>query len=126
MDWHASLGLALIIVVILIVRYLPVQEKCTPADSHKFRQKPPKPLANRKPGLVKCSVAKPYVPIYRRSDVLRVRAQNLATSVAVGKRVIAAHRDTGLEVCSPTVRTVIAGVVRDRRELKELEYDQPF
>jgi hypothetical protein len=79
--------------------------------------------------LVKCSVAQKAVPAYMRSAVMRTRAHDLATDVAKGKRLIVAHMIEGdVRRCSPTceIRTVIAGVVRNRRELKKLEYDQPF
>jgi hypothetical protein len=124
-DWHASLGLALCLVVLLIVKYLPVHE-----TSKRSGSTAPSPLANRKPGLVKCGVAQPNVPAYMRSAVMRTRAHDLATSVANGKRLIVAHMIEGdVRRCSPScrIRTIIAGVVRDRRELKKIGYyDQPF
>lgn len=119
MDWHASLGLVLCFVVILIARYLPVHTECTKEKSSTN----PAPLANRKPGLVKCGVASPTVANSRRT------AQEIAASVVAGKRAIAAHMGTdGLRRCSSSceIRTTIAGVVRDRKRLKKLKYDQPF
>jgi hypothetical protein len=89
----------------------------------------PRPLAKGKPRLVNCSVATKHVPMYKRSAALRTRAQVLATSVAEGKKVIAAHTEfekLGACALDCKLRTVIAGVVRDRKELKTLEYDQPF
>jgi hypothetical protein len=123
-DWHTSLALVLWLLVFLIVGYLPVRKK-----SKRSGSTAPSPLANRKPGLVKCGVAQPNVPAYMRSAAMRTRAHDLATSVAKGKRLIVAHMIEGdVRRCSPDckIRTIIAGVVRDRRELKKLEYDQPF
>jgi hypothetical protein len=123
-DWHTSLALVLWLLVFLVARYLPVPKKSKCSGSTA-----PSPLANRKPGLVKCSVAQKAVPAYMRSAVMRTRAHDLATDVAKGKRLIVAHMIEGdVRRCSPTceIRTVIAGVVRNRRELKKLEYDQPF
>jgi hypothetical protein len=87
------------------------------------------PLAKGKSRLVNFSVPSKGVPLYMRSEQMRTRAQELAASVVAGKAKIAAHRKAGkLRVCSPTctLRTTIAGVVRDRKMLKRLQYDQPF
>lgn len=116
MDWHAQVGLVLLGLVILVIRYVPVQPK-------NLKSKVPSPLAKRNKGQVNCRVATNHVPKYKRSQAMRIRAQELATSVANGKRVIAAHTEG---VTSPGLRTTIAGVVRARKELKKLEYDQPF
>jgi hypothetical protein len=118
-----SLGLAILASIFWIVTHVPVSVPV------KGKSPVPLALAKRKSGLVKCSTAKPHVPLYMRNDKLRRRAQDLVISVQLGKKAIAAHMEAErLGVCSPdcTVRTVIAGVVRDRKRLKKLQYDQPF
>ena len=140
MDYRVWLGLAMVLAVFWIVNHMPVHsarkqkydEMHHPTPKEvlaQFRAKDSSPLANGKRRLVKCSVATNYVPKYRRSTELHIRAQELATSVALRKLVIAKHMSRGkMEVCSPgcDIRTTIAGVVRDRKKLKQLEYDQPF
>ena len=132
MDWHAQVGLVLLGLVILVIRYIPVQPSCKREKQHvprtvkrvsTFSTKVPSPLAKRKQGQVNCTVATNHVPKYKRSQAMRIRAQELVAAVADGKRVIATHTE---DVCSPGLRTTIAGVVRARKELKKLEYDQPF
>lgn len=129
-----QLGLAVLAIVILSV-YLPTRgaekrgQRQVKDSLTKLEKPVPTGLAKRSNGLVKCSTAKPHVPLYMRSDMLRHRAAELAVSVQLGKKAIAAHMEAErLGVCSPdcTVRAVIAGVVRDRKLLKKLEYDQPF
>jgi hypothetical protein len=88
----------------------------------------PKGLAKQTSGLVKCGGGKP-TPRYRHTQKLTVHAQELAVSVAMGKVAIAAHMKAKRQgVCRGTcgIDTIIAGVVRDRKTLKKLEYDQPF
>lgn len=118
-----SLGLAILASIFWIVTHVPVSVPV------KGKSPVPSGLAKGSVGLVKCSTAKPHVPLYMRNDKLRRRAQDLVTSVQLGKKAIAAHMEAErLGVCSPdcTVRAVIAGVVRDRKRLKKLQYDQPF
>lgn len=110
-DWHTQVGLVLIALVILVIRYIPVQSKG------------PKPLAKRNQGQVNCSVAANHAPKYRHSLALHIRAQELVDVLARDKKVIATHAEG---VNSPKLRATIAGVVRARKELKQLEYDQPF
>jgi hypothetical protein len=89
----------------------------------------PKGLANRTSGLVQCGGAGKTAPRYRHTQELTVHAQELAVSVAMGKVAIAAHMKAKRQgVCRGTcgIDTIIAGVVRDRKTLKKLEYDQPF
>lgn len=138
MDWRVELGLAMVLVLVWILYAYNGGTKSQAHSKHhpsaselhaQFRARAPTPLAKGKRRLVKCSVATKSVPMYKRSVALHTEAQRLATSVAVGKLVIAKHMTKGsLEVCSSDcdVRTVIAGVVRDRQTLKRLEYDQPF
>ena len=139
---ETALGLLLVLGVIWISTHIPVDTKSTskkhapPACNitasevmRQLRSTVPSPLAKGKSRLVKCSVPSKGVPLYRRSEYLLHRAGELATSVAVGKAKIAAHKKAGsLEACSPqcAVYTTIAGVVRDRKTLKRLQYDQPF
>jgi hypothetical protein len=115
------------VAIILIVKYIPADAFVSAASKPPSLLRPH--LAKGKPGLVKCSVPSKAVPLYMRSELMRTRAQELATSVVAGKAKIAAHKKAGkLRVCSPTctLRTTIAGVVRDRQILKRLKYDQPF
>lgn len=87
------------------------------------------PLAKRKSKLVQCVGNQAHVPKYKRSQELTRRAQDLAASVALGKQAIAAHMEARRKgVCNGkcSVSTIIAGVVRDRKTLKNLEWDQPF
>lgn len=124
-----ELGILVILGVFWLVTHVSVNpEDNTVSACHKYIQER-RPLAKGTTKLVKCSVATPHIPRYRRSDALRIRAHALSASVAEGKKVIAAHISTGgVGACSTgcTVRTVVAGVVRDRKTLKYLEYDQPF
>jgi hypothetical protein len=139
--FEGTVGLLILLGVIWLVAHIGVvetpQKQRTSIPCHQFVQQRLAnhrkwvrgPLAKETSRLVKCGVATPYVPTYRRSDALRDRARMLATCVAVGKQVVASHiYAEKVEACCGEckVRTVIAGVVRDRKALKELEYDQPF
>jgi hypothetical protein len=89
----------------------------------------PKGVAKRKSKLVKCGVAAKPCPMYMSTPELRTRAQVLVAELALGREAIAAHMEAKRQgVSSPIeqVDTIIAGVVRNRKELKKLEYDQPF
>jgi hypothetical protein len=89
---------------------------------------PEQGLANQMSGLVKCSGAAPQ-PKYRDTQELTVLAQTLAVSVAMGKVAVAAHMEAKKQGVCPGdcgIKAIIAGVVRDRKTLKKLEYDQPF
>ena len=72
------------------------------------------------------------LPMYRRTLALHAHADTLAQSVRVGKKAIAEHmeesRRPGFDVKlrGHEVDTTIAGVVRDRKTLKKLQYDQPY
>lgn len=104
-------------------------KKNTPSAYRETKLNGRSPLAKGKSGLVQCGVTKNHVPKYQTNPLLRRHAQELAISVANGKRAIAAHMDARRQgVCTGpcTVDAIIAGVVRDRKELKKLEYDQPF
>lgn len=93
------------------------------------RKQAPGGVAKGNPGLVQCGVAKLTVPIYKRTPELHARAQELVRNVALGKKAIAAHmeaRKQGVLTDDSALRTTIAGVVRDRKTLKKLQYDQPF
>lgn len=136
MEW--ALGLLMLLAIIWMVSSV---EPDTPGETpEKFskeqyayylenRRLAQSGLAKGSPGLVQCGVGKPTVPMYMRTPELRARAQELATAVAVGKKAVAAHMDAKKQgVCQGTcgVDTIIAGVVRDRKTLKKLEYDQPY
>jgi len=133
-DYRIGLGLALIAVVVWVVMNMDVRTTKQATSKHLTTASEVQnhllgPLAKRKKGLVKCSVATPTVPLYKRSETLHQEAQRLAVSVARGKVIVVKHMDKGsVRVCSPScdVRTVIAGIVRDRSMLKKLEYDQHF
>ena len=68
------------------------------------------------------------VPVYRRTLYLSVHARQLAESVRLGKTAIALHMEgsTHPELHGCEVSTIIAGVVRDRKTLKKLQYDGPY
>lgn len=121
-------GYVLIGLVFWIVCNMPVDPAVDKAKKgrHKatqFSSSNPAPLAKGNKGLVNCGVATKTVPLYKRS------AQEMAASVAEARRVVATHVVAEkLRRCSPEckVHTVIAGMVRDRKALKKLKYDQPF
>jgi hypothetical protein len=125
-------ALALVSAIIWIVTHVEIVDYTKPAKGTPIPVALPsvkKGVAKPKSRLVKCSVGKPSVPMYKRSRRMRIRAQELATSVAQGKQAIAAHMEamrTGVCTDVHAVDTIIAGVVRDRKKLKKLEYDQPF
>lgn len=126
MDTRVDLGLLLVLGVLWVVTHVPADVFRGAATK---QTSAPGPLAKGKSRLVNCTVPSKGVPLYMRSEQTRTRAQELAASVVTGKAKIAAHKKAGkLRVCSPTctLRTTIAGVVRDRKTLKRLQYDQPF
>jgi hypothetical protein len=135
MEWF---GLLVVIAIILMVTSLRVVNPKEPDNFSKERlaalieeerKQGPGGLAKGNPGLVQCGVAKPTVPIYMRTPELRARAQELAVSVSTGKKAIADHMAAmrqGVTTDNVEIRTIIAGVVRDRKTLKKLQYDQPF
>lgn len=121
-------GLALVLAIIWIVTHVEIVDYSKPVKGTPVPSMT-KGVAKRKSRLVKCGVGKPCVPIYKRTPQLQETAQELAASVAWGKQVIAAHmEEVRLGICTDVhaVDTIIAGVVRDRKTLKRLEYDQPF
>jgi len=136
MEW--AFGLLLLLAIIWMVSSVKPDTPGKPFERFskehyayylESRKQAPSGLAKGNPGLVQCGVGKPTVPMYMRTPELRARAQELVTSVAVGKKAIAAHMEAKRQgVCPGTcgVDTIIAGVVRDRKTLKKLEYDQPY
>jgi hypothetical protein len=105
-----------------------IQKRPTNVKS-KVRKAVPSRLAKRKSRLVQCGVGKPCVPLYKRNRYLYMRTQELVESVAMGKQAIAVHMEAmrrGVCTDKHAVDAIIAGVVRDRKTLKKLQYDQPF
>ena len=120
------LGLALIAIIFYVIRFHPVdvnEAKSTSRKATQFHSSVPGPLAKGNRGLLNCGVAAANVALHKRS------AQEMAQGVREARRVIATHVVAEkLERCSPECRihTVIAGMVRDRKALKKLNYNQPF
>lgn len=126
-----GLGLVLIASIIWVAEH-----PTTSAPKKRVRSKPaanvepaiPVGLAKRKSGLVKCGMA-PKAPKYMRSKRMRIRAHELATSLRLGKRQVATLMEAkrqGVQVPDMELNTIVAGVVLNRKMLKEIEYDQPF
>ena len=135
---EAALALAMIFAIIWAATRIEVDTPNTPEKLSKERfryvmseesKAVPKGVAKRKSKLVKCGVAAKPCPMYMSTPELRTRAQALVAELALGREAIAAHMEAKRRgVSSPIeqVDTIIAGVVRNRKELKTLEYDQPF
>jgi hypothetical protein len=135
MEWAGLLVLLAIVVMVFSFKPDIPGEKPKRFSKEQYayylenRRPAPSGLAKGTPGLVQCGVGKPTVPMYMRTPELRARAQELVTAVAVGKKAIAAHMDAkkqGVLTDDSAMRITIAGVVRDRKTLKKLQYDQPF
>lgn len=120
------LGLALICLIFFVIGHFPVEDdenKKAPRKATQFHSSVPGPLAKGNRGLLNCGVAAANVALHKRS------AQQMALDVRRARKVIATHVVAEkLERCSPECRihTVIAGMVRDRKALKKLKYNQPF
>jgi hypothetical protein len=104
-----------------------------PTRMRKAVSRVPKGVATRNPKGYSVRVPSKVVPIYRRTPALRARARELAESVRLGELAIKTHDGSkrcreadGTHASWCTIDAIRAGVARDRKTLRKLEYDQPI